>query len=189
MAGFLKLILAFLPWIAFLVIAHGSLLRLKVGLVVGLVISLAMGIGRIHRGIILWAGLMFFVTAGVAVIGFDNSWVIRFMGVLASGTLAVATWISVLAGRPFTMAYARQHVDQALWSSPEFIRSNLVISSVWGASFSLNTVLAIGKVYQVGMPSMAYEAINYAVLIGTAAFTSWYSSRLRQRRIKAQLHS
>lgn len=188
MAGFLKLILAFLPWIAFLMIAHGSLLRLKIGLVVALILSLAMGVGRLHRGIILWAGLLFFVMASVAVVWLENSWVIRYMGVLASGTLASATWLSVLAGKPFTMAYAREQVDQALWSSPAFIRSNLVISSVWGVTFSLNTMLALGKVHAVAPPTYAYEAINHGLLIGTAAFTSWYSSRLRQRRIKAQGH-
>ncbi len=67
-------------------------------------LSLAMGIGRLHRGVILWAGLLFFVMASVAVIWLENSWVIRSMGVLASGTLASATWLSVLAGKPFTMA-------------------------------------------------------------------------------------
>ncbi|MEA5442147.1 hypothetical protein [Cyanobium gracile] len=188
MAGFLKLILAFLPWIAFLVIAHGSLLRLKIGLVVALILSLVMGIGRLHRGILLWAGLLFFVMASVAVIWLENGWVIRYMGVLASGTLASATWLSVLAGKPFTMAYARQHVDPALWSSPAFLRSNLLISSVWGVTFSLNTFLALGKAYAVGLPTYAYEAINYGLLIGTAAFTSWYSNRLRQHRIKSQPH-
>ena len=38
--SFLKLLLAFLPWLSFLVIAHGSLFRLKLGLVVALILSM-----------------------------------------------------------------------------------------------------------------------------------------------------
>ena len=40
---FLKLILAFAPWIAFLIIARDSLFRLKLGLVIALVPNIAMG--------------------------------------------------------------------------------------------------------------------------------------------------
>jgi hypothetical protein len=57
---FLKLILAFAPWLAFLIIAHGSLFRLKLGLIVALVLSIGMGVARLHRGVILWVGLVFF---------------------------------------------------------------------------------------------------------------------------------
>lgn len=49
--GILKLLLAFAPWLAFLFIAHGSLLRLKIGLVVALALSVVMGVTRLHRGL------------------------------------------------------------------------------------------------------------------------------------------
>ena len=50
--------MAFAPWLAFLIIAQGSLLRLKLGLVVALALSVVMGVTRLHRGIILWVGLL-----------------------------------------------------------------------------------------------------------------------------------
>src|SRR5579871_2253099 len=105
--SFVKLVLSFAPWIAFLVVAQGSLLRLKVGLVVALLLSVVLSVAGIHRGIIMWVGLVFFVGATIAVLGFENVWTIRHMGVLASGALAVASWAGIAIGKPFTLDYAR----------------------------------------------------------------------------------
>jgi len=72
--SFLKLVLSFSPWIALLVIARDGLFRLTAGLVVALVLSVAMGITRLHRGIILWAGLSFFTYATLATVNAILSW-------------------------------------------------------------------------------------------------------------------
>ena len=96
---FFKLMLAFSPWLAFLVIAHGSLQRLQIGLV-ALVLSIIMGITGMHRGVILWAGLLFFASATLAVVVFENLWVVHYMGIIASSVLAVATWLTVLLKSP-----------------------------------------------------------------------------------------
>jgi len=89
--GFAKVVLSLAPWIAFLVIAQRGLLRLKIGLVVALLLSVVLSVAGLHRGIIMWAGLVFFVGAMIAVLEFENAWTIRHMGVLASGALAVGS--------------------------------------------------------------------------------------------------
>lgn len=99
--SFLKLLLSFAPWISFLIIAQGSLLRLKIGLIVALLLSIAMGVAKLHRGVILWVGLAFFTYAAVAVVMFKEMWTVRHMGVLANGALAAASWFTVVAGKPF----------------------------------------------------------------------------------------
>jgi hypothetical protein len=78
--------------------------------------------------------------------------------------------------------YARQHVDPSVWSSPEFIRTNVFITSVWGGVFSINAVLAWGKMEHFAVSELAYELVSYALLIGAAAFTSWYPKHIRRRR-------
>jgi hypothetical protein len=180
--SFFKLLLAFLPWLAFLVIAHGSLFRLKVGLVVALVLSVVMGVAKLHRGVILWAGLLFFICATLAVVVFDNMWTARHTGIIANGVLAASTWLTVALKRPFTLDYARQHVDPSLWNDPLFIRTNTIVTSVWGLVFTVNAALAWGKMERLLLPELGYEVICYALLIGTAAFTSWYPKRVRGRR-------
>lgn len=180
--SFLKLFLSFAPWLSFLIIVHDSLFRLKLGLVVALVLSVIMGITRLHRGIILWVGLLFFGCSTLAVVGFNNMWTAQHMGIMANGALAFFTWLTIVLKKPFTMDYARDHTDPSLWDSPQFIRANIIISAGWGMTFTASTLLAWGKMEHFILSELAYEIIMYILLIGTMAFTSWYPNYLRHRR-------
>jgi hypothetical protein len=187
--SFLKLVLSFAPWIAFLVIAQGSLFRLELGLTVALALTVGMGVARLHRGVILWTGLLFFTYATVAVLAFGDMWTVRHMGVLANGALAVGSWLTIVIGKPFSLDYARAHTDPALWKDPLFIRTNVIITATWAATFTVNAVLAWGKMVQFLAPQWGYEVLSYAFLLGTAAFTSWYPDHLRRLRLARQAAS
>ena len=163
-----------------MVIAQGSLLRLKIGLVVALVLSVAMGVARLHRGIILWVGLAFFTYATVAVVVFDEMWTVRHMGVLANGALAAASWFTVVVGKPFSLDYAKAHTDPSLWESPSFIRTNVLITSVWSMVFTVNAILAWGKMAGFFLPQWGFELLSYGFMVGTAAFTSWRPLHVRR---------
>ena len=180
--SFLKLLISFAPWISFLVIAQGSLLRLKIGLVVALVLSVGMGVAKLHRGIILWVGLAFFTYATLAVVLFENMWTVRHMGVLANGALAAASWFTVVAGKPFSLDYAKAHTDPSLWASPSFIRTNVLITSVWSMVFTLNAMLAWGKMAGFVLPQWGFEVLSYGFMVGAAAFTSSYPAHVRRLR-------
>lgn len=86
----------------------------------------------------------------------------------------------MVLGRPFTLDYARAHTDPALWSNPRFIRTNLVVTSVWGLVFSLNAVLAAGKMERLVLPDWGYEGLSYALLVAAALFTSRYPAHVRR---------
>ncbi len=180
--AFFKILLAFAPWLSFLFIAHGSLFRLKLGLVVALILSIVMGVARLHRGIILWVGLAFFTFSSVAVVLLNHMWTVKHMGLLASGTLAASTWLTIAIRKPFTLDYAREHTPPSLWESPFFIRTNIIITSVWGMVFTINTVLAWGKMEHFVLPEWGYEVLSYIFMLGSAAFTTWYPNFVRNRQ-------
>ncbi|MGD0400836.1 MAG: hypothetical protein ABSC04_18215 [Syntrophobacteraceae bacterium] len=180
--SFFKMLFAFAPWVSFLIIARDSLFRLKLGLVVALVLVVVMGITRLHRGVILWAGLFFFTYATVAVVLFNNMWIAQHMGVMANGALAVSTWLTIAIRKPFTLDYAREHTDPSLWDHPLFIRTNFVIASVWGLAFSVSAILAWGKIEHFILSELGYEVITYTLLIGTLAFSTWYPNYVRRTR-------
>jgi hypothetical protein len=186
LADFLKLLLAFAPWILFLLIAHGSLFRLKLGLILALVLGVLMGVARIHRGVILWATLLFFAYATVAVVALGDMWAVRRMGMLANGALALAAWVTIVIGKPFTLDYARVHTPRELWNEPLFVRSNLLISGVWASVFTLNTVLSWGKMVQFALPAVAYDGVQYVCLVAAAVFSVWYPDHVRARRQRHQ---
>lgn len=178
--SFLKLLLSFAPWMAFLVIARGSLARVEIALLVALGLSVAMAALKLQRGIIMWVSLVFFAAAGIAVVGFHDMWTVRHLGVLANGALALGAWGTLLVGRPFTLEYARQHTDPAKWHEPLFIRVNVLLTTVWAATFTLNTALAWALTKHL-WPEWACQTASYTALIAAAAFTSWYPTRVRER--------
>ena len=178
--SFVKLLLSFAPWIAFLIIARDSLMRVEIGLVAALVLSVVMAVLKLHRGIIMWVGLMFFTAAAVAVIGFHDIWTVRHLGVLANGALALGSWITLAIGRPFTLEYARAHTDPSKWDDPLFIRVNVLLTSVWASVFTVNTAIAWTLMKHL-LPEWACHTASYATLIGAAAFTSWYPGRIRAK--------
>jgi hypothetical protein len=172
--AFAKLLHAFAPWLAFLFIAHDTMFRVKVGLLVALALSVVMGVAHLHRGIILWVGLVFFSCASVAVVGIEHLWTLKHMGVLANGALAAGSWLTVIVRRPFTLDYAKAHTDPALWDNPVFLRTNTVITSIWAAVFTVNCGLAFLKMNRMVFDDLTIELISYALLIGCACFTVWY---------------
>lgn len=182
--SFLKMLVAFAPWIAFLIIARDTLLRVEVGLVVALALGVLIWLLKLDRGSIMWVGLLFFTAATVAVLGFQNLWTVMHLGVLTNGALAVGAWATLLIGKPFTLDYARQNTDPALWNNPVFIRTNVRITVAWAAVFTLNTALAWIQMEHVLLPQWACRTLNYAALVGAAAFTSWYVAHVRRARLR-----
>jgi len=178
--SFPKLVVSFAPWIAFLIIAKDTMFRVEIGLVVALALTVLMAAFRLHRGVIMWVGLVFFAGATVAVLGLHNLWTIRHLGVLANGALAIGSWTTLLIGKPFTLEYARQHTDPSKWNHPLFIRTNEVLSTAWASVFTFNTVVAWLLMKHLLLPEWAAHTLSYAALVGAAAFTSWYPGHVRK---------
>ena len=178
----LKLLLAFSPWIAFWIISGGhSMVRLQVGICVAAVLVIVMGITKLHRGLILWAGVVFFAFALVTVVLLKNMWVIRHLGILASGTLFIGTLLSILIGQPFTEDYAREHVSPELWDSPGFIRGSYTVTSAWGFIFLINTLVNVAKPHFTEL-SEWFRGLELSILVSGVVFTNLYSQAARKKR-------
>ena len=173
--GFLGLILAFSPWILFAIITAGHTpLRLKAAIIVSFITVIMLGLTKIHRGFILWAGVIFFTFNLIAVVIMNNLWVAKHMGILASGTLAAAAWLSILFRHPFTLAYARASVDIKERSSSGFIRTGYIITGFWGFVFLANLLVNIAKLYYTGITGWLYEVMQYGFLLIGMLFTVYY---------------
>jgi len=173
--GFFGLILAFSPWILFAIITSGhTLLRLKVAVIVSFITVVILGLTKIHRGLILWAGVIFFTFNLIAVVIMNNAWVAKHMGILASGTLAIAAWLSILIRHPFTLAYARASVESKEWGSPVFIRTGYIMTGFWGIIFLANLLVNITKLYCSGIAGWIYEFMQYGFLLIGMLFTVYY---------------
>jgi len=180
--SFFKMLFSFAPWICFLVIARDSLLRLKVGLVVAAVMTVIMAVLRLHRGAILWVGILFFAYAIVAVVFLNDMWAVRHMGVLANGALATGVWAGIAMKRPFTLEYAREHTDPSLWENPVFLNTNYILTVMWAVVFTINASLAWQRSSRPAIPGWAYETISYTLLVSAMFVSTWYPQYVKKRR-------
>lgn len=168
------------PWIAFMLIANGGMGRLAAGLVVALIVGALLAGMRLYRGVLMWAGVLFFSVALIAVFGLHSTWFLRYLAVIANAMLAVGAWGSLLLGRPFTVPYARETTDPAMWNHPLFIRVNQVITTAWAAAFTFNTGVAWAQTRQL-LPGWAANILQFGVLLGVTLFSSRYPRQAGDR--------
>jgi hypothetical protein len=111
-----------------------------------------------------------------------NLWVVRHMDVLARATLAAIAWISILAGQPFTLQYARQSVPPERWHTPGFIRTGYLISGVWGIIFLIALGASLSRPYLEQVGEWLYHFLATGTMILGIIFTQWYVHRVRRAR-------
>src|SRR6266567_382154 len=136
----------FAPWIVYAVVPDRYWMWAAL---VALLISLS-GIARntrAGRGVdaqIIGIGSAAFF-AGMTIWGFvdPHTSLHAYAPAISSGILALITGISIAVREPFTLAIAKQEVPQEYWSSPMFIRTGYIMTSVWGASFVIGCILMI----------------------------------------------
>lgn len=66
-----------------------------------------------------------------------------------------------------------------MWNQPVFIRTNMRIAAVWGAAFTISTVMSWVRMEYL-LPSALCHGISYAGLIVAAVFTTRYPAHVRR---------
>jgi hypothetical protein len=97
-----------------------------------------------------------------------------------AGLLAIVV-ISLAIGQPFTLQYAREQVAPEFWDSPQFRRTNVVITAAWAAAFA---VLVIADIIMLTMPAVPHRFgifLTIAALIAAVKFTDWYPQSIARQ--------
>jgi carotenoid cleavage dioxygenase len=183
MKDLLKILVGFLPWILFGIMAGPPLTRLEIALAVSLTAGLALGFNQLRKGFFLtWGSLLFFSFSLILVAFLKNLWVIEHMDLLARATLAAIAWVSIIAGQPFALQYARESVPEAYWRTPEFIHTGYFISIVWGIIFLIALGASLFRPYLDQMASWLYPLLATGTMFLGIIFTQWYVHRVRRAR-------
>lgn len=134
------------PWILFSVLSTPGHFEIAVCVALGLAL-LTLRVGH-RRGLGVYAldvlGVAFFaVLAAVGLVA--DAGTVHFLevwaGELTNVVLAVFVLGTIVARRPFTVAYAKKETPEEHWGSPLFMRVNYVISGVWAGAFVFNAVM------------------------------------------------
>jgi len=172
---------AFAPWIAFAIIPSGywewaALFALAVSLV-GLISQVRARRPADAQIIEIGSAVYFAAIAGLAFAD-PKTALHPYVPCMASGALGLIACVSLAIGKPFTLGIARQSVPREVWDYPMFLRVNVIITSVWAASFVTGCV-ALGLLAH--SPAAARSAVQVAAFVIPLVFTIRYAARARER--------
>jgi hypothetical protein len=81
---------------------------------------------------------------------------------------------SIVAGKPFTLQYAREVVDAETLKVPGFLKANYIITSAWTLSMLLMMASNVALIYVPGLPLWSGLLVAFAARNSAVYFTKWY---------------
>jgi hypothetical protein len=155
---------SFAPWIAFAVIPSG---QWKWAALFALVVSVANIVQKTKGGLpldaqILDVGTAVYFAALTALAFADPGTSLHtYIPAMASGAVGLIALGSLVIRKPFTLGLARLSMPREVWDNPLFLRTNMIITAVWTASFAICCVALIG---------LAHSSVGERSIVQTAGF-------------------
>ena len=81
---------------------------------------------------------------------------------------------SIVAGKPFTLQYAREVVDAETAKVPGFMHANYIITWAWTLSMLLMMAGNMALIYVPALPLWSGLLIAFAARNSAVCFTKWY---------------
>jgi hypothetical protein len=137
----------------------------------------------------VFGALVFAIFVGLGILGSHSliDWLELWAGELANAGLALFAFGTLAVRRPFTMAYARDTVDAQYWESPLFIRTNYILTGVWGSAFLFSaSVGALGDIFwKDGDNFWTGWILQIAATLMAVAITEFYPQYARAKYLMA----
>lgn len=176
------ILLSFIPWIVFAALVHQA--PLWVAALAGLGLSLLAVLPEVlaRRPKLLGVGAVgfFLALSGAALVWPGLEQEKAWAPALGNAFLAALILVSVLAGTPFALQYAREKAPREVWDAPAFRATCLVISWVWFAAVSAMTAGSLLARFWPEMPTWLHWTIPITAGTAAALFTRWYPEHRRQ---------
>ncbi len=173
----MNLLLAFAPFIAFVVIERlvGVPAGLAAGAIVGAVLLVRDWVTPGRRVKLLEIGTVLLFGA-LTVYALMNAvqWSIAAVRLRVDAGLMLIVLASIALRQPFTIQYARETVDREHWDSPEFVHVNYVISAAWAVAFGALVLADIVMAYVPTLPHSVGVIATVVALFAAVKFTAWY---------------
>jgi hypothetical protein len=107
------------------------------------------------------------------------------MDLLANLSLASIIWMTLLAGRPFALQYARKGLPPERWNDPQLFKGCRFITLVWAILMSLAVGISIYRRTTAPQPAeQFYFAITLCLIASGVIFTTVFKRQKRLQREK-----
>lgn len=143
----------FLPWIVYAFLGGHTAASQQRGTLAALVVTVLVIAYKRRTGsafdalIVEIGSAIFFAVIAAVAFAAPHSGVLTYSAALSSTTLAVIAWGSLAARRPFTLGIAKQSTPREVWTQPAFMHSNVVITTIWAASFTVSAVILVAVIH------------------------------------------
>lgn len=138
-------------------------------------------------------GVSFFVVlaaVGLVASRGQKTWLEMWSGEITNASLAIFALVSLMVGRPYTTAYARDITPPDRWDTPLFKRTNMVVTAVWAAAFGFSASVGfLGDVF-FGSTDTFWTGwiLQMAALFFAVAVTEFYPDYARATEAAHALH-
>lgn len=173
------------PWIVYSLVEGEGRLEESAAVALGLALAILMlGWLRGSRPKLLeYSDVVFFgaLAIFVAVASDDtHAWLERWSGEVANVALVAIAVGSILIRQPFTLAYAKEQAPRELWTNPQFLRTNYVLTWVWAIAFLIEAGSGFYGDLVLDDSNNIWTGwiIQTLPLIVAAQFTLWYPERI-----------
>jgi hypothetical protein len=176
------ILLAFMPFFIYVIVERfvGIPVALIAATLTSAVLLLRDAVRRKRTPKILEIGT-FLLFAGLAAYAhFAGAvWSIPAVRLRVDSGLLIIVLVSIAVRQPFTLQYARETISPDLWTTPEFIRTNYIITVVWAAAFAIMVAADLAMLYVPALPTRLAIIVTILPVYGAFRFTSWYPKRNR----------
>jgi prepilin signal peptidase PulO-like enzyme (type II secretory pathway) len=172
---------SFAPWIAFAVVPAAdwkwaALFALAISLV-GIMLQVRAGLPADAQIIEIGSAVYFGALTVFAFVD-PKTPLHAYTACLAAGALGLIACVSLAIGKPFTLGIAKQTTPRQLWDKPMFYRVNVIITSVWAASFVVSCVILALLAHS---SAAGRSTVQVAAFVIPLVFTVRYVARVRER--------
>jgi len=191
MKDLLTLILGFAPWILFLFLSGHTLHSLEFSIIISLIATVVFGFRELRKGFLLqWGTLLFFTACFVLINILHVYFIAEYMGILANGFLALIIWITIIAGKPFTLQYARENLPAFKHNDQKLIDRCQFLALIWGCLLTFATLIACFRAFNPGqLPYYVYFDISITIILGGILFTHYYKKQNSKQDVEIEFHT
>ncbi len=105
------------------------------------------------------------------------------------GTLTAIIFGSMIFRQPFTIQYARAQVPSDFWATPLFIRTNYMLTAVWGIAFAVTSMADAAATFDPLDVSLTLcVALGFAAMAVAFLFTAIYAAQVRKQAGLPHVH-
>lgn len=186
-----KLIIGFFPWILFLFLPTDGWEPLRRAVLICLVVSVVFSWKALRdRFILQWTTSAFFLFCAISFYGFEWVWLANHMSIIANLVLDGTIWLTVAAGKPFTLQYAQAETPQEFWDTEAFIHGCRSIAIFWGALLLVPSAVSIFRLlYPAALPKAVCFLATLTCMIFGITYTTFFKRRKRRQRMTLNAQS